>query len=1132
MRAIWSIFFYKNSTGDHFISWCLILRKSIILFLFIPLFAFGNIEPTIPLDKDDLGPDLPTMGSSLLDKLFKKEVGGKVVYDIPYPFEKFMGRLGFRGNKSYSGDYLNDLATLVLAQQEINGLMRGCVLEDNFKPRSRDHGLLRGALEDPQISIFDVFDGQGHIVYKTLGDGTEEFIKDRFPKLDSPEDLMVFNDQTRAKFPNRLSVRSETFPLNENKQPKDPGFLERFYLVSGGEVQERKAVFAGQSLSEQSLIELTAKTPSNCRKVGVGLFAKFAQTENSSRLFLNNYSLVIHSHRLAMGRLFRHLHRTQDQDLRNLVGVVLKRYRSLIRELGRFAHGVGRDRLNSLGYASEPIPGSELEELELLGQILGRYDDGKSSDIHSVAGFVITLGYEVDLVQSWRRLLPISTKSSFVDQNLRFVGRLRSAENDIEFSQIIMNDRFFGQDFREVLFPWGRSLQKPGSYDPNPFTFPRELIMPSAKSPVPFSSEVWDIKDKIFCGYLEPRDSIECVSQNSEMGRYEFQLIENYRSGATPTVSYVKRKTCAGCHKAQTPIFSFFPWFESDDNFLVDGAMMLANRKSKFALDENFSDGGQLIQDALYHRFTQTISERANFNGRNSKPNFDLSAAGRMDRAVLRANREYESQKKWIHFCGVGKNGSKCRANIFALAMIEILYGTFDLTSPRVSEFFSPTTLSADFRSSSAVVVARNFKRMENKGKKIEFYSPFFHTRLPLIRGVFQGDIPEGDWKSCLLGRCKPSFLWDVVFNRDYLSVIYDYTESLRWDVKVEANRTAEEIPDPTAIYKRSYVGRYASYVDENRKFVHELLTKHLSENHRNALREALRSNPSTLDSIDKFTLSIREDHHYIINGETRDGYTFRPVGRGSSSGERVHISGFMDSKFQSRSQPLRFELRLNVNRESRYSYIKVMSLSKKEIGRYYCVLRHREFSGEKQFRFNCYGFDFWRILKWANNMSHADHPAFGPRGFDPDLLLGEFIFDFLGADAASPYFDRAYVKTPAVHLLEGEFIETSNPGFKLLETHCADCHSLPSLIVKGDPDSLAVPQFLVAKDEAELKGNLILCRDKMIGAIKELRMPLAGPLFEDPDPGHPERKELVDFLLSLEGAPGINPALSRCKEE
>src|SRR3546814_18242478 len=74
---------------------------------------------------------------------------------------------------------------------------------------------------------------------------------------------------------------------------------------------------------------------------------------------------------------------------------------------------------------------------------------------------------------------------------------------------------------------------------------------------------------------------LEVISYNEAAGRFEFQLVHDYRAGATPRVSYARRELCAPFHQNLAPIFSRPLWAETNANPRI--AARLAEHRDAFA---------------------------------------------------------------------------------------------------------------------------------------------------------------------------------------------------------------------------------------------------------------------------------------------------------------------------------------------------------------------------------------------------------------------------------------------------------------------------------------------------------------------------------------------------------------------
>jgi hypothetical protein len=110
-----------------------------------------------------------------------------------------------------------------------------------------------------------------------------------------------------------------------------------------------------------------------------------------------------------------------------------------------------------------------------------------------------------------------------------------------------------------VLIPLGRSLQRTAAA-PAFFEFPRvvaaiDVEPASPGAPLP--------KDRNYVGYQERSDLIEVISYNETAGRFEFQVVRDYREGGAREVVYARRAMCAACHQNLAPLFSRQVWEET-----------------------------------------------------------------------------------------------------------------------------------------------------------------------------------------------------------------------------------------------------------------------------------------------------------------------------------------------------------------------------------------------------------------------------------------------------------------------------------------------------------------------------------------------------------------------------------------
>lgn len=110
-----------------------------------------------------------------------------------------------------------------------------------------------------------------------------------------------------------------------------------------------------------------------------------------------------------------------------------------------------------------------------------------------------------------------------------------------------------GVSISGLLVPDSRSLQREHSnYD-----LPRSLFEISPRHPVNGGDST------TFVGYAPEAQQIELISWNSQLGRYEFSIIDGFGPGKKPQLKRADRNFCMTCHQHGGPIFSRFPWAET-----------------------------------------------------------------------------------------------------------------------------------------------------------------------------------------------------------------------------------------------------------------------------------------------------------------------------------------------------------------------------------------------------------------------------------------------------------------------------------------------------------------------------------------------------------------------------------------
>jgi hypothetical protein len=223
---------------------------------------------------------------------------------------------------------------------------------------------------------------------------------------------------------------------------------------------------------------------------------------------------------------------------------------------------------------------------------------------------------------------------------------------------------------KAVLIPLGRSLQRTAAA-PEYFKYPRAVIAVDGEPPAGAHAL---LKDRLYLGYHEKAAVIEAISWNEAAGRFEFQVVHDYRPGGAPRVSYARRAVCAACHQNLAPIYSRQVWDETNANPRVAAAL---------------------------------AQVRDDFYGIPVHRGVDIPDA--IDAATDRANRFALLQRLWREACGTDAvAAARCRAALLAAALQYRLTGdrAFDTRAPGWREAFLPVfdaTFSARWPAGLAV---------------------------------------------------------------------------------------------------------------------------------------------------------------------------------------------------------------------------------------------------------------------------------------------------------------------------------------------------------------------------------------------------------------------------------------------
>ena len=185
-----------------------------------------------------------------------------------------------------------------------------------------------------------------------------------------------------------------------------------------------------------------------------------------------------------------------------------------------------------------------------------------------------------------------------------------------------------------TFIPLGRSLQRSAAA-PDFFKFPRVVVAVDGNAKPGFAP----LRDRLFLGYQEKTGILEVISYNEAAGRFEFQVVRDYRAGAKPQVRYARRALCLACHQNMAPIFARPLWDETSANPAI-ADLLRASRRDFYGLKLTGTDVAYLIAAA---------AERANL--------FPVW------------------QRIWREGCGAGLRGAQCRRDWLDAALRYALSG-------------------------------------------------------------------------------------------------------------------------------------------------------------------------------------------------------------------------------------------------------------------------------------------------------------------------------------------------------------------------------------------------------------------------------------------------------------------------
>jgi dienelactone hydrolase len=183
---------------------------------------------------------------------------------------------------------------------------------------------------------------------------------------------------------------------------------------------------------------------------------------------------------------------------------------------------------------------------------------------------------------------------------------------------------------KATFVPLGRSLQRHAAA-PQFFRYPRVLLTIDGEAPAAAGGTRAFLKDQLFIGYQERAATLEVISFNPILGRFEFQVVEDYDGEGRARVRYANRTLCVSCHHNQAPVFPRAAWDETHDNTALEQRLHAA-RPDLYGLQREL----------------------------------DATPAARFDNATDRASDLLLWQHLWQHACG---DHLRCRGELVKAAL-------------------------------------------------------------------------------------------------------------------------------------------------------------------------------------------------------------------------------------------------------------------------------------------------------------------------------------------------------------------------------------------------------------------------------------------------------------------------------
>lgn len=148
-----------------------------------------------------------------------------------------------------------------------------------------------------------------------------------------------------------------------------------------------------------------------------------------------------------------------------------------------------------------------------------------------------------------------------------------------KLEQYVRTDTILDTSVKHVLVPLGRSLAR-NIARPDFFRYPRVVSVVDTEPAQTGNMAGLMLKDRLYIGYGEAARILEIISYNEADGRFEFQIVTDYKPDGKPQVFYASREVCSACHQNGALIFSRQQWDETNSNPRI--AALLKEHQSSF----------------------------------------------------------------------------------------------------------------------------------------------------------------------------------------------------------------------------------------------------------------------------------------------------------------------------------------------------------------------------------------------------------------------------------------------------------------------------------------------------------------------------------------------------------------------